>query len=135
MEDQPTTGTFSHRHKGFDQQPTDFYTRTFFLAVDSFLYPVLTKVFSYIWPNFCIANKPTHEVIMDYIRNIFLTYPKVPKFLFTFRSEPSHNDINAIQAIDGDFKKFLESLNAMGIYNNTIVILMSDHGARFQSIR
>ncbi|CAG7818332.1 unnamed protein product, partial [Allacma fusca] len=73
--------------------------------------------------------------MMDYFKNILLAYQNIPKFLFAFRSEQSHNDVNAIQAADGDLEVFLKDLNSLGTFNNSVVILMSDHGARFQAIR
>lgn len=58
MEDVPHIGTFTYRLKGFDQQPTHHYMRTYYKAAAPY--------FKY-YNKFCMAGTPRHVV------NIFLT--------------------------------------------------------------
>lgn len=53
MEDVPNIGTFTYRLKGFDEQPTDHYMRTYYLAASSY--------FKYS-KKFCLAGLPRHMV-------------------------------------------------------------------------
>ena len=48
-----------------------------------------------------------------------------------FPGESSHNDNNPVRTLDSMTKDFLVKLKAEGRLDNAILILMSDHGARF----
>lgn len=126
MEDSPGIGTFQYRLKGFEEQPTDFYMRTYFLAA--------TKSYNQ-FKKYCIGSVPRHKIMMDYVENIMKFKREVPKFLFSFHSELSHGDINLIEGADQDLYQFLHNLHVSGVLNNTIFIQMSDHGHRFASLR
>lgn len=65
----------------------------------------------------------------------FKVYESKPKFLFGFHGELSHDDYNLVGAVDEDLLQFLKDLNHSNMLNNTIFILMSDHGHRFADIR
>ena len=126
MEDCPDIGTFTYRLKGFDTTPTDYYMRPFFIAAEK----------SYKrHKQYCIGSIPRHKVMMNYVENIMEQHRKVPKFLFSFHSELSHSDMNLIQGADEDLKLFLKGLKSSGALDNTVLIVMSDHGSRFSAIR
>lgn len=125
-EEQPHVGTFTYRLKGFKDQPTDHSMRTFFLK--------LSKVIEN-HPKLCIGNKPRHTVMLDWMRQFYDVYPDVPKFAFCFNSELSHDDYNYIGYADPDIESFLRHIHDSGILNNTLLIVMSDHGHRFAPIR
>ena len=42
-EDVPDIGTFTYRLNGFDEQPTDHYMRTYYLAIEGMLYRIPNK--------------------------------------------------------------------------------------------
>lgn len=121
-EDVPNVGTFSYRLNGFDAQPTDHYMRTYYIAIDSELYS---------YQKLCVGETPRHKVMMDYTEQFMTTYPKIPHFVFSFHGELSHDSINLIGVADNDITDWLKQLTTTGILNNTILILMSDHGNRF----
>ncbi|XP_059139957.1 uncharacterized protein LOC131928064 [Physella acuta] len=119
------SGAFNWRFLGFNQQPTDFYTRPYFYAVRpgrTFKRP-------------CIGEKRTSQVWLEFFRDIFLMYPKRRKFLFHFYSEMTHEDNNPITRIDGELKESIEFLYKGGYLENTVLILMGDHGARYGKMR
>ncbi|XP_012284761.1 uncharacterized protein LOC105702073 [Orussus abietinus] len=126
MEDVPRIGTFTYRLKGFYQQPTDHYMRTFYLAAEPH--------FKY-YKKYCMGGIPRHLVMMNYIKTIFDSYRNQPKFVFGFHGELSHDSYNDIGVADDDLYNWLKELNEDGHMNNTILILMSDHGHRFADIR
>lgn len=64
------------------------------------------------------------------MKNIFKTYQKQPKFAFGFHGELSHDSINDIGLADQDLLKWMKDLNDSGVLNNTVLIIMSDHGNR-----
>lgn len=125
-EDMAHIGTFNYRMLGFQQQPVHHYMRPYFLSAE--------KLYPYNKP-FCMGSVPRHKNLMNWIRDLFIMYEKTPKFTFGFHSEYSHTNSNQLQAADDDFKEFLTFLNSGEYLKNTILILMSDHGARFHEIR
>lgn len=60
-EDIPSVGTFSYRLNGFDEQPTDHYMRTYYLAIES-------ELGSY--RKLCVGHEPRHKVMMDYTTQV-----------------------------------------------------------------
>ncbi|XP_059150959.1 uncharacterized protein LOC131937493 [Physella acuta] len=119
------SGAFTWRMLGFSQQPTDFFTRPFFYS--------LKQGREFNAP--CIGSQRTHQVWMNYFRDIFLMYRNKRKFLVHFFSEMSHWDNNLITRIDGELKDYLQFLHDGGYLNNTLLILLSDHGARYGDMR
>lgn len=71
---------------------------------------------------------------MNYIKTIFNVYKKQPKFVFGFHGELSHDSYNDIGVVDDDLYSWVKDLYDFGHLNNTILILMSDHGHRFEYI-
>ncbi|CAL7939740.1 unnamed protein product [Xylocopa violacea] len=126
MEDVPHIGTFTYRLKGFKEQPTDHYMRTFYLAA--------TPYFRY-YNKFCIGSIPRHMVMLNYIKEIFNVYKHQPKFVFGFHGELSHDSYNDIGVVDEDLHNWIQDLQKFGHLNDTVLILMSDHGHRFAEIR
>ncbi|XP_077862298.1 uncharacterized protein LOC144343755, partial [Saccoglossus kowalevskii] len=120
-EDSPTINVFSHYFKGFRDQPTSHYMQPFWLKTSSV--------------SFCIGNKPQHQILFDYLHNFQNTYKNVPHFAFTFLNKISHDSISTLQWADDDLLAYLTAVYYKGLFDNTIFILMSDHGSRFSSVR
>lgn len=55
---------------------------------------------------------------------------KKPIFTFSFHGELSHDSINLIGTADNDLTQWLQNLQS-SLLNNTVLILMSDHGNRY----
>lgn len=83
----------------------------------------------------CFGSLPRHENIFNWAKEFFLMYKTQPKFSFIFHSETSHNYNNPLNLIDDDLKKFLMEFKERGFMDNTIIILMSDHGVRVSDLR
>ncbi|KAL1450068.1 hypothetical protein WDU94_002523, partial [Cyamophila willieti] len=124
-EDTPEYGTFTYRLKGFQEQPTHHWLTTFFR--DSLSEQKKDK--------FCLKNIPRHRIMMDYMRHFYSVYPSQPKFGFVFHAEYSHDDFNLVNLADEDFSEWLESFHLRGLLNNTLLVVMSDHGNRFANVR
>jgi membrane-anchored protein YejM (alkaline phosphatase superfamily) len=119
-------GTFQLRMLGFKKQPVDHYMRTFYVEAE--------KYYSR-FRRFCIGSLTRHENLFNWIKEFFAAYENQPKFSFIFHSETSHNFNNPLSLIDEDLKKFLISFKETGIFENTILLLMSDHGIRVSDLR
>lgn len=126
LEDVPDLGTFTYRLRGFKDAPTDHYMRPYYVAAH------------HEWshsPKLCAGAVPRHMVMMNQIKNFFSVYKYKPKFIFGFHGELSHDSYNLIGAADDDLLQFLKDLNANRMLENTLLILMADHGHRFANIR
>uniref|UniRef100_A0A0K0D8R7 Sulfatase domain-containing protein n=1 Tax=Angiostrongylus cantonensis TaxID=6313 RepID=A0A0K0D8R7_ANGCA len=62
-------------------------------------------------------------------------YSDVPRFLLMHQSLLSHDDINLVEVEDEDLANHLSSMHKNGELDNTVVILMADHGHRFAKVR
>lgn len=113
--------------EGFLKQPTDLYLRPFYLYAWKKHFPS--------GKNYCYAGKPRHQIMLDWTDEFFRTYHDVPKYSFNFYTEISHDDFNLVQIADDDIVNFFTLLDKENVFNNTIGILMSDHGARFSNMR
>ncbi|XP_025413865.1 uncharacterized protein LOC112685993 isoform X2 [Sipha flava] len=125
-EDVADVGTFTYRLKGFDQQPTDHYLRTYY--VDA------SPMFNQQKP-FCYGSLPRHQIMLNYIKDMFRVYEDKPKFMFAFHGELSHDYANKVAVAENDLVEWLEWFQKSGYLNNTMLVLMSDHGQRFASVR
>ena len=125
-EDMAFIGTFQYRMLGFKEKPTDHNMRTFYLSAER-MYGRNKHL--------CLGNVPRHKNFFNWFRDGCLMYGAKRKFMFGFHSETSHDDNNMVQVVDDDMKDFLQFLETKGYLNRSVLILMSDHGARFSNIR
>ena len=126
-EDGASFGTFNMRMLGFGQQPVDHYMRPFYLMAEKNFYSINKP--------FCLGSLPRHKNMLNWVKDFFNVYSDVPKFSFLFHSEYSHDQFSSIRLADEDLRSFLAELNSDNILNNTLLVLMADHGARFQQVR
>lgn len=126
-EDQPHLGLFNYMDHGFKQQPTNHYLRPFWLQLES---SSLHRMSS----NLCFGDVPKHMVLLDYIRRFLKTYKDSPHFGFVIFSEINHDFMNQVGAMDDDILTFLQNNNHNGYFNDTVLIIMGDHGHRMDSI-
>ncbi|KAJ9573504.1 hypothetical protein L9F63_009068, partial [Diploptera punctata] len=126
IEDTPDIGTFTYRLKGFDSPPTDHYGRTYYLAASQ-EYSRHKK--------YCMGSLPRHKMSdLEDFDHVFV-YKEKPKFMFSFHGELSHDSHNLVASADVDMLEWLQTMNDEGFFNNTLLIIMSDHGPRFADIR
>ncbi|KAL8560489.1 hypothetical protein ACOMHN_015011 [Nucella lapillus] len=125
-EDMANVGTFQYRMLGFKHQPTDHNMRTFYLSAE--------RMYKHN-PPLCLGSRPRHINFMNWFKDLFDMYRDFPKFFFGFHSEMSHDSNNKIQALDDDLVAFLKGLEEKGHLNSTLLVLMADHGARYNYIR
>lgn len=127
-EDEPSISTFNLRLNGFENQPTDHYMRHFWLALwDSSLRSNSQK--------YCTGPTPHHHFLLQYLEDFFVEYHNVSKFAFGFHVEFTHSDNNPAQYIDADLARFIRRLKNNNILDDTVLIIMADHGARYSKVR
>jgi len=111
---------------GFTTQPVDHYMRTFYMvdAVAAGPRPPGT-----VLP--CSGSEPRHRLMLRAMRQFIEAYPSRLKFSFLFHSEYSHR-VNHLRWVDDDLRDQLEYLLNDGHLERSLLVLMSDHGTRFQ---
>ncbi|KAG8186660.1 hypothetical protein JTE90_014736 [Oedothorax gibbosus] len=129
-EDFPKFGLFNYLAKGFRRPPTDHYLRPFWLAVEE---STLNKFSSHM----CYGSVPKHMLQMNYVQQFISAYheTRIPYFGFSFLAELSHEYVSRIASADEQFEDFFKFLDHGGHLKNTVLIVMSDHGHRFDAIR
>lgn len=125
-EDAPEVGTFQYRLVGFKNPPTDYYPRPFFIAADEYYDHANAD---------CIGSMEIHNYHFDLARRLYEQYPNRHKFLFHFISLLSHNEFNNVGKMDDDLLNFLIEFKTKGYLNNTVLIVLGDHGWRYGHFR
>jgi hypothetical protein len=125
-EDMQAIGTFQMRMLGFKNQPVDHYMRPFYLEAEKYYFR---------FRRLCIGSISRHQNMFSWLKEFWLMYRKQPKFSFIFHSEASHNYNNPLSLLDDDLVNFLRMFKENGFLENTVLILMSDHGARVSDLR
>jgi len=113
------------RLKGFRDQPVDHYARPFYLIAES----MRTS------KPYCFGSITRFQSMLNWVRDLFDMYPNQPKFSFIFHSQYSHDSNNRLPYGDDELLEFLQLMYKRGYFDNTVFIVMSDHGARFSSLR
>ncbi|XP_023932391.1 uncharacterized protein LOC106165597 [Lingula anatina] len=127
VEDEPTIGTFHYRLLGFNETPTDYNMRVFYLR---------KREMSNMFQSFCLGSMSNHLNQLNWLKDAFVAYPDKPKFVLGFHNEYSHNSQDTrLQNADDELTKFLKYLEKDGHLDSTVLILMSDHGCRFGKLR
>ncbi|CAF4743554.1 unnamed protein product, partial [Rotaria sp. Silwood1] len=127
-EDRVEYGTWTLRLKGFENTPTDHYLLPFYRMKS-------TKSLLYRHDAHCIRNQTSFDVFLSYIEQFWLSYSENKKFFFGFFKQYTHDGYTAGSTLDLSLLKFLKNFNQTDDYRKTIIILMTDHGARFSIAR
>ncbi|XP_013396390.1 uncharacterized protein LOC106163379 [Lingula anatina] len=120
--------TFTYIDPAPIRPPTDFYTHPFWVAMENS---------SLYWDSqtFCLGDEPIHRIALHYLGYYIKNYQRHPYFGLYFLNELTHDVDSPIQLADVDYRNFLKEHNERGYLNNTIILFMSDHGARFGRLR
>jgi hypothetical protein len=127
-EDRLEYGIWNLRLKGFKKSPTDHYLSPFYRME-------ATKAILYRHDIRCVRNQTTFDFFLSYIDQFWTSYPQNKKFFFGFFKQYTHDGYTAGSLLDLSLLKFLKKLKQTSDYEKTIIILMTDHGARFSSAR
>jgi len=111
---------------GFRHQPVDHYMRTFYLAAE--------RRYASYHP-FCVGSTPRHVNMFAWQRHFFDRYAECRKFSFIFHSEFSHDNSLRLPLADDDLQRHLAALYDAGHLDHTVLVLISDHGPRFDRTR
>ncbi|KAH8377217.1 hypothetical protein KR093_004278, partial [Drosophila rubida] len=127
-EDLVAIDTFHYNLPGFMREPVDYYLYPFLKAVEE----NMDKV-GYKGDNYCIGRRKSYRYVLDYCRQLirrFVQEKPKPLFGLFWMKSFSHDDFSSASNEDADFLEYLERFEKLGLFDSSVVILMSDHGQR-----
>ncbi|KAL7637228.1 UNVERIFIED_CONTAM: hypothetical protein RMT77_011940 [Armadillidium vulgare] len=134
-EDCSSLGTFSYNKKGFKNPPTDYYFRPYIKASED----ILGSSKGFTWISgciFCAGKKLLLQHILDYAETVATSFGKSePYFSFLWSTSLTHDRLSYTGLVDKPVLKFLKRMHENAFFDNTILLLISDHGIRFGGIR
>ncbi|KAL9891861.1 uncharacterized protein ACN2A1_007698 [Glossina fuscipes fuscipes] len=125
-EDTPAMSTFNYLKKGFQEPPTDYYFRPMSLAIEKHLTYNKKAGLKY-----CIGNRQNGEYVYDMALQFVTRFQYEPNFGLFWTNSFSHNDYSLPATMDSRILKYLKEMETLGIFDNSIVFFLSDHGMRF----
>ena len=128
-EDTPSEGMFNFLKKGFFKTPTDFYLRPFYRAIEDSKFVSSLKTL-------CVNQRAQLDLQLQWLQDLMMTETtSSPQFALMFSSALSHKGpLPYIAAMEDRLEEFLLWYRNSPRYNNSIMLLFSDHGMRFGEI-
>lgn len=81
----------------------------------------------------CYDSIPLHNIQLNYLEKFLKEYDQKRKFTWWWTQDLSHDSLNMIGVVDSDLESFFQ--RNMKLLEKSIVIVFSDHGHRYDSIR
>ncbi|XP_041448154.1 uncharacterized protein LOC111070500 isoform X2 [Drosophila obscura] len=125
-EDLPSKSTFDYLKSGFTRKPVDFYLRPFLVILENVL-----KTVEWLDQKYCLGRRTSFSYVFDYAKQLIQRFVKeTPKPLFGifWTSSCTHDHPRGGELLDESFVNYLEQFKAYGLFDNAIVVLLSDHG-------
>ncbi|XP_030766992.1 uncharacterized protein LOC115890793 isoform X2 [Sitophilus oryzae] len=127
-EDWAPIATFNYFKKGFRYPPTDYYFKPY---MDVLKY-LETKIQDDM--PFCAGPESQGDRTLNLAYDFATTLKDSPSFGIFWMNTFSHNVITTPKTMDERVKTFFEKLKSSGVLDESIVVLLSDHGVRFGNI-
>ncbi|KAH8383168.1 hypothetical protein KR009_007129, partial [Drosophila setifemur] len=130
-EDTRIGGTFTFEHAGFWRQPAEFYLRSVMNEVHQHTHYMAHGTDDF-W---CSGGRVYHDILYDFIDQLLPHFKERSRdsgfFAFFWQSQGIHDIFEYAGHTDRHYYRILRALNDLGIFENSLVLLMSDHGLRF----
>lgn len=128
----------AHYTRGFLHYPWTEFVGYWKKPADYFYRP--WHVYHRRWPvknatKYCFINQPYFELQLQLYEQFARKFNQHCHFSFTFLTEIPHDDPNELELIDPVLKKLLEKLFTTKSLENTVLVVMGDHGNRIASIQ
>ncbi|XP_072937055.1 uncharacterized protein [Epargyreus clarus] len=129
-EDSSSLGTFNYQRSGFSNTPTDYYLHTFIHEAEE------NAGNNFDFNSFlCMNEKYFYDILLNYIENLSITLKSNRLFGFFWEITMSHDYLNYPMIMDSSYEDFLKKLDASKYLEESILLLISDHGIRWGDIR
>lgn len=123
-------GTFNFGKYGFRNAPTDYYLRPYMLAAEQLL-----PVIKFDGMSYCLGPRSAPDRVYDYAEDFVRLHERHGYFALFWLNTFSHNDVNIPPAMDRRTADTLSRLLDGKQLENTVTVVLSDHGLRFGKIR
>ncbi|XP_066974895.1 uncharacterized protein [Macrobrachium rosenbergii] len=132
-EDSPNIGTFTFQKFGFVREPTDYYTRPYFVASDEIIGHRGNGAFTVAPP--CQGSKWTIKIIHKLSLDMAEVLKDVPYFGLYWTVCLTHESLDLAALADEPSVDYLRQLHDGGYLENSVLFFLSDHGLRFGEFR
>lgn len=129
-EDWNMAGLFNFNRPGFLKQPTDLRLKPIVMEMEAHA-GSQHDANSYM----CLGGERTVDLLLNYIGMFVRSIGWSSYFSFFWTSTYSHDYLERPQLIDEQFAEMLINITSSETFENTFLIVMSDHGLRFGSFR
>jgi len=130
-EDAIGIGIFTHEKKGFEEPPTDYFLNDFMKMAENNYGHWKTDI-----SQLCYGPRLAFSMLLDNVKYMAHQMGRDrPYFQFTWATSISHDYLNYPQKVDAEMREGLKFLHESAQLNNTVLIIMSDHGSRYGKIR
>lgn len=130
-EDSTWMGIFNYLKRGFEISPTDYYLRPFGEAADS-----LIGTNKRLNAKICQGPRLSFEILLNYMKKLAFTMNHTRRyFQLIWATSLTHDYLNDGHMGEMPLLNFFQWMNTKGFLNDTVFILMSDHGIRWGEIR
>jgi len=130
-EDCQAISTFNYLKPGFIKQPTDYYLRPLLLAIEKQF--KVTNDYGY---PYCVGRHLSFSYVWDFGQQFIDRFlGRSPLFGLIWSNSFTHDHFEGATALENLFLKYLKSFEESNLFGKSIVILMSDHGHRYNTLR
>ncbi|EDV38907.2 uncharacterized protein Dana_GF24761 [Drosophila ananassae] len=130
-EDCEAMSTFNYMLPGFVHQPVDYYLRPFLLAAEEKFH-----INSYLGRAYCVGRHLSFRYVWDFGQLFIQRFlQKSPIFGMLWSNSFTHDVFTGATALDDLLKQYMDNFQQMGLFNRSVVIFMSDHGYRYNTLR
>uniref|UniRef100_A0AC35U521 Sulfatase domain-containing protein n=1 Tax=Rhabditophanes sp. KR3021 TaxID=114890 RepID=A0AC35U521_9BILA len=112
--------------RGFEAPPTHYYFRPYY----EYLYQKLAATGSK-----CLNGKYLLRIFLNIWERFSHTFAFKCHFSFNFLTKFTHDSANNLELFDEPLVEALERMKYNGVFEETIIIIMGDHGQRVSSIQ
>lgn len=130
-EDAAKMSLFNYFGAGFLTQPTTHDWTTFIAETEHQIGRHLRS------HNLCLGKRLVYQILLDYSLNLITTYRKVKQKFFGlfWQNSLTHDFLQYPSAGDVAYRNYLKQIKRTKMLNDTVLIVMSDHGMRWGDIQ
>ncbi|KAL3224058.1 hypothetical protein MRX96_049640 [Rhipicephalus microplus] len=128
LQEMPSFGLFVYPdYQGFCEPPTDYYPVPVMHAME------VHKRLDY----FCAGSRLKTKVILHYLGDVIQLNDAngMPLFSYVWISDVTHSNPHVLLVLDGPVYGLLRNMQERHLFDDTVVVMLSDHGARFGAAR
>ncbi|KAL1484607.1 hypothetical protein MTO96_032511 [Rhipicephalus appendiculatus] len=128
LEEMPCYSLFTYpNYRGFRKPPTDYYPVPVLHAMEE----------NGGIDMYCAGSRLKTQVLLEYLRDVLELNADngIPLFSYVWLSDVPHSNDHALLVLDDPVHDLLRHMQKRRAFRDTVLVMLSDHGARFGSNR